>query len=127
MAFTLSAQNVISDAILVHVKDGISDAAIRLRDGGGVLLATLQILPGDEGSVDPLTATITLNPGADEDNAPATGTAATGDLINRSGVVIDEGREVVQGTVAIKGKIVISSTAIVAGGSVRLIGASMEF
>ena len=105
-----------------QIMDGADEPAIRIFDNAGDLLATLKIASGE---VDAETAVVTLVPGDPESNATKTGEADRADIINGSGVVLAENLPVVQGGDAVAGKIVISTTAIVAGGSVELVSATI--
>lgn len=96
-------------------------AAIRIRDSGGVLLATAT-LADPSGAVNGTTGQLTLTVATQETNAPASGTAATADIVDGAGVV-HLTMEAIQGVSAQSGFCVLSDINIVAAGSVDVVSA----
>jgi len=94
---------------------------IRIRDSGGVLLATAT-LDSPSGSVNGTTGQLTLTVATQETNAPASGTADTADIVDGAGAV-HLTMDVVQGTSAQDGLCVVADLEIVAGGAVNVVSA----
>ena len=103
-----------------QIMAGAGVSAIRIYDSVPELLATLAVTGG---TVDGATGVLTLTPGDPESDAPKTGTAVTADIVNGNNVVLADDIPVAQGTSAVMGQVVISSTEIVAGGTVELVSA----
>ena len=126
--WALATKVAISTAILTQMQSGgAGDASILARSSGGTLLATLGLETVNEGSVDPATAIITFNVGTQETNAPAAGTIATVDIVDRGGDPVRTEIPVVQGESSVLGQVVFTSLVVTLGGSVSLVSASMRF
>ncbi|MDR0717511.1 MAG: hypothetical protein LBF50_08855 [Azoarcus sp.] len=96
--------------------------AFSIYDSSDTLLATLA-LATPSGTIDS-NGKLTLSPGAPESNAPASGVAHHAVLRAGDGTALLN-IDVIEGTAAQAGYIVISTANIIAGGSVSLIAASV--
>lgn len=124
MALTWSstAKNTGNTALLGLINTGAGTAAFKIYSSTPTLLATLAI---NSGSVNGTSGQLTLTPGAAETDAPASGTAATAELVNKAGTVLLTGMPVVQGNSPVANTLVISSTEIVQHSTVTLISATV--
>lgn len=100
-----------------------SPGSIKIRDAADVLLAEIALnSPG--GSVNPTTGQLTFSLAGPDTSANATGTAAYAEVCNSSGTVhLSIPAE--QGVAAVSGKIVLNTLAIVAGGPVEILSATI--
>ena len=120
MPWTIDMLVPVREEMRDQIMAGSGDSAIRIYDDGDDLLATLKI---DGGTVDGATGVLTLTPGASETDAPKTGDADHADIVNGNDVVLAADIPVAQGSEAVMGQVVISSTSIVQGGTVELVSA----
>lgn len=107
-------------AFLALIDAGTPPGSIKIRDAADVLLAT-QLLQNPGGTVNGTTGQLTLAMGA-VPNAAASGTAAYAEVCNAAGTV-HLSIPAQQGTVAVSGKIVFNTLALVSGQPVEVISA----
>jgi len=124
MAYTIDLLFPVRTAMLDRIDTGAGRPAFKIYRSDDTLLATLE-LDDPAGEVSETTGVITLTPGDPESNAPESGTAAYAQLVDGDGVVLENNIPVEQGTVAQSGKVILSSTNVLLGGSVELISASI--
>lgn len=113
------------DAVLTRIDAGAGTgpAAFHIYDTDDVLLVELP-LAEPAGSVDQAAGVLTLDPGP-AGTAAATGDASYANLVDNDDVVLGDGFEVQEGTEAVAGYVVLSTTSIVQDGTVELISATI--
>ena len=113
------------DAVLTRIDAGAATgpAAFRIYDSADNLLVELP-LSEPAGSVDTETGVLTLDPGP-PGTAVETGTATKADLVDNDGVVLGEAFDVEEGSEPVPGYVTISTSSIVADGTVELISATI--
>jgi len=93
--------------------------SLAILDSGSVELASVT-LGSPAGSVDAETGQLTFTIAAQEDSAPASGTASAAELRDSAGVVYLT-MPCAEGTAAVSGQCVINSLNILAGASVEVV------
>lgn len=105
------------------IDSGASAGFIRIRDAADVLLAQVP-LSDPCGSVNGTTGQLTFSIAGPDTSADASGTAAYGEFCDSDGDV-HLALPAEQGTVAVSGKIVLNTQAIIVGGTVSVISATI--
>lgn len=105
------------------IDSGASAGFIRIRDAADVLLAQVP-LSDPCGSVNGTTGQLTLSIAGPDTSADASGTAAYGEICDSDGDV-HLALPAEQGTAAVSGKIVLNTQAIIIGGTVSVISATI--
>lgn len=123
MGYTLSARTVAHQALLDRLSEGASGTASINLYAGATLLVSLP-LDHAASAVNAGTGVLVLEPG-DPAEAVASGTGTLATLVARDGVVLHDAIPVETGTSPVDGKVVFSSLAIIAGGLVSLVSASI--
>ena len=123
MSYTAALLIPVSNAALARIDAGTGPARFRIKNSGGTVLANLY-LTEPAGSVDG-NGKLTLTSAGPETNAPAGGIAALADLLDGDDTVLAANIPVQQGSAPVAGRVVISSTSILAGGTVSLSAASI--
>jgi hypothetical protein len=124
MAYTIDLLLPLRTQMLSIISEGIGAPRFKVYNSADALLATLP-LADPAGTVNETTGVITLSPGDPESDAPATGIAAYATLEDGDGTVLNDNIEVVQSNFGITGKLAISTTSIIEGGTVELVSASI--
>lgn len=121
MAYSVAVKIAAHQALLDLLSTGSGDASIDLLAGASVLAS----IPLDHASssVDPVTGQLTLEPAAGGATFGSSGIVTSAQLIARDGAVLDDAIDVQVGTAPVNGKVVLSSTAAIAGAQVDLISA----
>lgn len=102
---------------------GAGAGSIKIRNASDVLLATIP-LSDPCGTVNGATGQLTLAIAGRDESADADGTAAYGEFCDTSGTV-HLSMPTEQGASAVSGKLVINTLAIVAGGPVEVLSATV--
>lgn len=123
MAWTAAMVVPARQAMLDRLDAGAGAARFEVYDAAGALLATLP-LATPAGTLDAGTGVVTLSPGADS-VVVATGDPVSATLKDGDGIVLNESIEVALGTAPAPGRLVLSATRIVMGGTVRIAAASI--
>ena len=121
MAYTSEFLVPVSNAALARIDAGTGPAKFVIKTSGGTVLANLY-LTEPAGTVDG-NGVLTLTSAGPETDAPNGGTAALADLVDGNDVVLMDNLPVQQGVSPVAGRVVISSTQILAGGTVSLASA----
>jgi hypothetical protein len=121
MSYTAALLVPTATAALTRIDGGGGPAKFVIKTSGGTVLANL-LLTNPAGSVSGA-GVLTLTSAGPETNAPAGGIAALADLVDGAGVVLAANLPVQQGSAPVAGRVVISSTTILAGGTVSLVSA----
>ena len=123
MSYAYSAASLVAahTAFRDLLDTAVGTVKIRIRDAGNVLLAEV-ILDDPCGTVNGTTGQLTLTVVTQETNAPATGTAATAQVVDGANAV-HLTMPCQQGSVGASGACVLSSLGIIAGGEVSVLSA----
>jgi hypothetical protein len=121
--YSVAAKEDASDAILALIDAGAGAGKIKIRDADDVLLAEV-VLDDPGGTVSGVTGQLTLAIATQEDSAPASGTAAYGEITDSDDTVI-VAMPAAQGTESSSGYLVLNTLSIIAGGPVNVISATI--
>ena len=110
-AYSLAAAVAIREALRAQIIAGAADPSIVIYDAAGVVLASVTIDP-ETSVVDPVTADLSLVISAQEDSAPASGTASYGRVLDGDGDPVVQ-LPCVAGSVAVPGYLVVNSLTVV--------------
>ncbi len=102
---------------------GSAGGSIKIRDASDVLLAQIP-LTDPCGAVNGATGQLTLTPAGRDESADASGTAAYGEFCDSDGTVYLS-LPAQAGSAPVMGKLVLNTLAIVAGGPVEVLSATV--
>lgn len=103
------------------IDSGASAGSIKIRDAADVLLATIP-LADPCGTVNGTTGQLTITPAGRDESAEASGTAAYAEFCDSDGTVY-LALPAQEGAVAVPGKLVLNTLAILSGGPVEVVSA----
>ena len=124
MAYTIDLLLPVRTEMLSIISAGVGAPAFKIYSAADVLLATLP-LADPAGTVNGTTGLITLNPGDPDTNAAASGIASYAELVDGDGTILNSSIPVTQSSVIVPGSVAISTTSILAGGTVELLSATI--